>query len=79
MPLSLLLTKEECLAAVEQERRIELFSEWGHRFYDLKRTGRAYAVLGAIKPMWESTDTVYPIPQNEINANPFLTQNEGYN
>ncbi len=30
------LTQDEVLAAVAHERQIELFSEWGHRWFDLK-------------------------------------------
>jgi hypothetical protein len=67
------------LLAIEKERQVELFSEWGHRWLDLKRTGRADAVLGAEKPTdWQPTDALYPIPQNEILSNPLLTQNLGY-
>jgi starch-binding outer membrane protein, SusD/RagB family len=66
------------LLAVEHERQVELFAEWGHRWLDLKRTGRANAVLGAEKPGWKSTAALYPIPFSEIQANPALTQNSGY-
>lgn len=66
------------LLAVEQERRVELFCEWGNRFFDLKRTSRADAVLGAEKPGWKSTDVNYPIPLQEINTNHNLKQNPGY-
>jgi hypothetical protein len=67
------------LSAIEQERRIELMFEWGHRWFDLKRTGRANAVLGALKPLtWQPTDTLWPIPVSQLNANPALTQNPGY-
>lgn len=72
-------SKASVLAAIEQERRIELFSEWGHRWFDLKRTGRADAILGALKPAtWQPTDVLWPIPQNQINLNSNLTQNSGY-
>lgn len=67
------------LLAIEQERRVELFCEWGNRFYDLKRTGRADAVLGAAKSGWNSTDINYPIPAAEIGKNSSLKQNAGYN
>ncbi len=68
------------LAAIEQERRIELFTEWGHRWFDLKRTGRADAVLAPLKPNWEPTDVLFPIPLQEIENNPnLLPQNPGYN
>lgn len=72
------LSQQEILTAVARERRVELFTEWGHRFFDLKRTGQINAVLGASKPFWKPTDQLYPIPQNELNNNPALRQNEGY-
>lgn len=64
--------------AIEAERRVELFAEWGHRWLDLKRTGRAGQVLGNSKPAWTATAALWPIPQQEINLNPGLTQNPGY-
>jgi hypothetical protein len=60
------------LLAIENERHVELFTEWGHRWLDLKRTGRADAVLGPIKSDWAPGDQFYPIPQSEINKNPNL-------
>jgi starch-binding outer membrane protein, SusD/RagB family len=69
------MSKAEALLAVEQERRVELFAEWGHRWFDLKRTNRADAVLGPVKPDWQSKDVLFPIPQSEIAANPNLIQN----
>jgi starch-binding outer membrane protein, SusD/RagB family len=67
------------LAAIEHERQTELFVEWGHRWFDLKRTGRADAVLSIAKgSYWQSTDQLYPIPLSELQKNPFLTQNPGY-
>lgn len=72
-------TQAELLNAVEEQRRIELFAEWGNRWFDLKRTNRADAVLKILKPTtWQPTDTLWPIPQSEINLNPALTQNAGY-
>jgi hypothetical protein len=67
------------LLAIEHERQIELFTEWGHRWFDLKRTGRSTAVLEPLKsPNWQVTDTLFPIPRIEITNNPKLTQNPGY-
>lgn len=77
-PLSGTLTKEACLLAIEKERRAELFCEWAHRWLDLKRTGRVDAVIQSIKPNFRHTDQLWPIPHNDRLANPFLTQNEGY-
>lgn len=74
------MIKADALMAVEKERRIELFSEWGHRWLDLKRMGRVNAVIGALKGVnWQSTDQLYPIPNSDILNNPNLKQNEGYN
>jgi hypothetical protein len=69
------LTQQQVLDAIDHERRAELFIEWGHRWFDLKRTGKIDAVLGAVKPDWQSTDALYPLPQAEINADPNLIQN----
>jgi hypothetical protein len=66
------------LLAIEQERRIELNNEWGHRWLDLKRTNRVNAVIGALKPSWKSTAALFPVPNVEIINNANLTQNPGY-
>lgn len=67
------------LETILHERRIELFSEQGHRWFDLKRAGRASELLGMVKPDWEDTDVLLPIPESELQANPnLLPQNQGY-
>lgn len=72
-------SKEAILNEVMQERRKELFTEYGHRFFDLKRTVDINIVLSQKKPGWNSTDILFPIPQNELNVNPnLLPQNDGY-
>lgn len=72
-------TRQQLLLAIEIERRAELFAEWGHRWFDLKRTGRVDLVLKPVKrENWQLTDALYPIPAREILMNPFLTQNPGY-
>jgi hypothetical protein len=69
------LTQQQVLDAIDHERRAELFVEWGHRWFDLKRSGKIDAVLGPVKPDWQPTDVLFPIPQTEINADPNLVQN----
>jgi hypothetical protein len=71
-------TPTALLAAILHERQVELFSEWGHRWLDLRRTGQADVVLGLEKPGWTGTDTLYPIPGQQMANNPNLTQNAGY-
>lgn len=66
------------LVAIEQERSLELFCEWGERFIDLKRRQRATVVLGALKPGWKATSALFPLPQYELLNNPSLVQNPGY-
>ncbi len=70
--------KTVLLLDIEHERQVELFCEWGHRWFDLKRTGREDAVLGAEKSGWKPFAALYPIPEAEIQSNPALTQNSGY-
>lgn len=72
------IDKTGLLTLIERERRIELFAEWGNRWFDLKRTNQATTKLGS-KPQWEDYDTLFPIPNVEIQLNPNLTQNPGYN
>lgn len=77
------------MAMVEQERRVELFAEWGHRWFDLKRwksvTGvagksRADDVLPLTKTGWKPTAVLFPIPTEVIRTNPNIGgQNPGYN
>lgn len=72
-------TQDALLQAVEDERRFELFTEWGHRWLDLKRTGRADAVLGG-KPGWAGFKQLYPIPKAQMDNDPAMAghQNPGY-
>lgn len=71
-------TQPTLLEAILHERRVELFTEHGHRFFDLKRWGRL-ADLETVKLGWNDTDALWPLPQAELLANPLLTpQNPGY-
>ncbi|HVS95769.1 MAG TPA: RagB/SusD family nutrient uptake outer membrane protein [Puia sp.] len=66
------------LAAVLQERRVELMTEWGHRWLDLKRTVMADSTLVPEKPWWQTTDQLYPIPDAQLRSSPGMQQNPGY-
>jgi hypothetical protein len=71
------------LTAILNERQHELFSEWGHRWFDLKRTGNIDAVMSVVTPQkagtsWKSYQQLYPIPIEAISSSPNLTQNVGY-
>ena len=72
-------TEQELLDAIIQERRIEFFSELGHRFFDLKRTGKINNTLSPVKLGWNVMDALWPIPESELLLNPnLLPQNPGY-
>jgi hypothetical protein len=74
------LTDVQVINAIAQERRVELFAEWGHRWLDLKRTDKANTVLSQIsyKQPWKSYQLLYPVPRNEIIWDNNLSQNTGY-
>ncbi|MET1056281.1 MAG: RagB/SusD family nutrient uptake outer membrane protein [Pedobacter sp.] len=73
-------TQTSILAAIAKERKVELFGELGHRWFDLLRTGQANTVLSVIKPTtWNASRSVlFPIPDQQVQQNPALTQNPGY-
>jgi hypothetical protein len=74
--------KNSLLNLVQHERQVELFTEWGHRWLDLRRTGKIDEVMGNYASQkgtsWSSNWALYPIPLYDITQNPNLTQNAGY-
>ncbi|MDR2914850.1 MAG: RagB/SusD family nutrient uptake outer membrane protein [Tannerella sp.] len=72
------LSQNETREAIYTERRLELSFE-GHRWFDLVRTGKAYATM-ADKGM-EPYMTLFPVPWSQIqviNDSAIFWQNEGY-
>jgi hypothetical protein len=78
-PLVTTLNQQQCMSAIAQERRIELFTEWGNRWFDLKRTGTIDAVLSAEKTGWKNSASLFPLPNLQVQTNTKLIQNPGYN
>ncbi|QEC43481.1 RagB/SusD family nutrient uptake outer membrane protein [Pseudobacter ginsenosidimutans] len=75
------LGETDVKAAIEKERQTELFAEWGSRWFDLKRTGKALEVLNAmpLKQPWEGDhQLLMPLPPDEISRNNKIIQNPGY-
>lgn len=78
-------TQDAMRLLIAKERRLELAFE-GHRWFDLKRTGRAIEVISNLQgpggeplnyPINENK-LWWPIPQSELDNNTKLVQNEGY-
>ena len=75
----LAVSQEEVIQAILKERRVELFTEYGHRFMDLKRYNQLDAALETVKPGWDTTNRLLPIAESELSLNPNLKpQNPGY-
>ena len=72
------VTQADILTAIMHERQVELFTEWANRWFDLKRTGTADAVLSAEKTGWKSYQALYPVSKTQLQFNPALTQNPGF-
>jgi len=72
-------THSELSDEILKQRKFELFTEHGFRWFDLRRLNLAGDVLSPIKSGWRQTDTLLPLPENELILNPNLyPQNPGY-
>lgn len=73
---------QDILSSIYHERQVELFTEWGHRWLDLKRTQTVNNVMIHVTPQkggsWNSNWQLYPIPQNDIILDGNISQNTGY-
>lgn len=77
-PLTASITKSILLDEILLENKREYFTEMGHRFLDLKRTGKLNT-LQTTKPNWKDYHKLWPVPQKEILLNTNLKpQNTGY-
>lgn len=78
------IDKNDLIKLILKEKRIEFFTEWGHRWLDLKRTNTIDEVMRRVTPIknngkaWNTYQQDYPIWHYELQSNPSLTQNVGY-
>jgi len=83
--------KASLLTTIQHERQVELFTEWGHRWFDLNRAANTASTVNVNTVMgspgnvcqfkggtWAAYKALYPIPQAEITLDNKLTQNPGY-
>ena len=85
LPDTLVNSAPELLNAIVHERRLELFTEWGHRWLDIKRLGIIDNIMKEITPIksngkeWRSFQQLMPISLQDITLNPNLApNNSGY-
>jgi starch-binding outer membrane protein, SusD/RagB family len=75
------VSSDVAMQLVDRERYNELFTEWGHRWFDMKRRGTITKILSVVKSGWQDTDQLFPLPKAEVGSDPNLIghQNPGYN
>ena len=78
LPATTATTQTDLLTAIYKERFVELFSELGHRWLDVKRTGQADALYSVEKTSWTHNAILFPIPYTDIQRDVNLVQNPGY-
>ncbi|WP_142686582.1 RagB/SusD family nutrient uptake outer membrane protein [Chitinophaga polysaccharea] len=75
-------TKTEILSAILHERQVELFTEYGHRWFDLKRTNNINTVMNRVTAdkggNWTPNGQWFPIPFYDTQTNTNIQQNPGY-
>ncbi|WP_161890562.1 RagB/SusD family nutrient uptake outer membrane protein [Pontibacter russatus] len=71
------LTNAEALEEILEQRRLEFVGE-GLRLMDLKRYNLTCDLLGFCEEDGEAFRNLWPIPLQQIEVNPSLTQNPGY-
>lgn len=76
-------TKEQALDDIFKERRVEFIWEY-FQWYDLTRRNRHVNHIKTFYPTNESAQNIrefhhfFPIPQNQLDANKAMQQNDGY-
>jgi len=78
-------SQSDLLSAILHERQVEMFTELGQRWLDLKRTGTVDNIMDKVTPQksgggqWKSYQQLYPVSFSDIQADQNLSQNPGYN
>jgi hypothetical protein len=80
LPEIQITSEQQAQNTIINERRLELFTEWGHRWIDLIRNDVTNQALPPLKPLWSPHAVLYPIPELQISNDPAMSnsQNPGY-
>lgn len=74
--------KDKILDTILHERQVELFTEFGNRFIDLKRYNKIDQVMSDVciekGTVWKPHYAFFPLSASELQANPNITQTPGY-
>nr|WP_308199398.1 RagB/SusD family nutrient uptake outer membrane protein [Chitinophaga sedimenti] len=77
------ITKDDLIEAIFEERQLELFTEQGHRWLDIKRLGKVDAVMMAVSSFkgitWDTRKQLWPLPFSDTQNGTNLDQNPSYN
>lgn len=77
------MDKNSLINAILKERRVELFTEQCHYWFDIRRTETVNTIMAGATPAkggaaWNETKQLWPIPAAEMMQAPNLSQNPGY-
>jgi len=76
------LDKNRLLDTILHERQVEMFTEFGNRFIDLKRFKKIDQIMPAVSKekgtTWKPYFVLFPLSMAELQANPNLVQTPGY-
>ena len=76
------LNYQTLMKLILKERQVELFTEQGHRWLDLKRIGDIDRIMNKVivekGGLWKKGRELWPIPARDISLNGQLQQNPGY-